>query len=325
MLQDFFRIGPRAHLFTPEGEKCQDGHLVIICTWLGAAHKHIAKYTALYRDIAPRTRILLIESDVQILVSSYAHQRRQIQKPVSVVLDIIAECKSLENAIATSESKDSGDSPKIILHAFSNGGINAATQLLIELRKRNNGPIPLASIVLDSGPAKGTYWRSYNAMVLSLPPDVISQIFGAIAVHFLLVLLYTWIACGNENPASLMRRTLLDEETLHLTPNASNGHSDNSHLAANNKTDTFSQPTQILYLYSKADRMVDWTDIRDHAIDARSRGWQVSEVVFDGSAHCAHMSRFESRYTAAIRAMYVGSGQSELVQEEQEGTVRAKL
>ncbi|GFF51955.1 hypothetical protein IFM46972_09422 [Aspergillus udagawae] len=38
---------------------------------------------------------------------------------------------------------------------------------------------------------------------------------GSVAVHFLLILLYTWIACGNENPVSHMRRTLLDEETDH--------------------------------------------------------------------------------------------------------------
>jgi hypothetical protein len=53
-------------------------------------------------------------------------------------------------------------------------------------------------------------------MVFSLPPS--SRLMGSVAVHFLLILLYTWIACGNENPVSHMRRTLLDEETVGPAP-----------------------------------------------------------------------------------------------------------
>ena len=67
-LEGFDYVGPRTSLYS--STRPVPGQLVIICTWLGAARKHIAKYTNLYQQIAPGARILLIESNVQILVSS---------------------------------------------------------------------------------------------------------------------------------------------------------------------------------------------------------------------------------------------------------------
>ena len=348
-LDDFVHIGPRASLYTPS--KSSVGQLVILCTWLGAARKHITKYTTLYQRIAPGARILLIESNVPILVSAYARQRNQIQSAVSVVLDTISECGFLDELPSSSKEASSvftekchpadddattlaGSSPKIVIHTFSNGGSNTITQLLIELRKRLPCPIPIAGIVMDSCPAKGTYWRSYNAMVLSLPPGVGTRLAGAVAVHFLLVLLYTWIACGNENPASLMRRTLLDERTLcNADARANRGRSteivngptsdEKTHEEMQN--DAAVHPTgRACYLYSKEDKMVEWTDISDHAKDARHRGWCVEEVVFAGSAHCAHMSRFEDQYVSAVKGMWEGSSKVGR-NETRKAAINAKL
>ncbi|PLB52245.1 hypothetical protein P170DRAFT_453695 [Aspergillus steynii IBT 23096] len=264
----FQSLGVRTWLRCPE--KPHPGQLVVICTWLGASSKHICKYVDLHRAVAPHARILLIESEVAILVSSYAHQRRRIQPAVRAIYDTLAEGSHAHP-------------PKILLHTFSNGGTNTATQLLITLRETLHQPLPLVGLVLDSSPAKGTYWKSYDAMVFSLPPA--GRFFGSMVVHFLLVLLYTWIACGNENPASLMRRTLLDEETVdpgdEMRDVGVNGN--------------------ICYLYSEADKMTDWRDIRDHAEDARLKGWNVQEIRFDGSGHCAHMAQDEAKYSAAVQ------------------------
>jgi len=358
MLDGFLCIGPRSYLYSPEKGKHGPGQLVVICTWLGAARKHMSKYTTLYKRIAPDARILLIESNVPILVSSYAHQRRQIQCAVSTVLDTLSECgyseDFLTNATTTTQSEKDGEGveheqrfqsirfnpPKILLHAFSNGGVNTATQLLIELHKRAGGQLPLNGVVLDSCPAKGTYWRSYNAMVLSLPPGVLSRLLGVVAVHFLLVLLYTWIACGNENPASLMRITLLDGKTLCYVPPSSKPGAEEEHGAGGDshlepldkqisKTDDATgsgfPAGQLCYLYSKADQMVEWTDIRDHAEDARRRGWQVTEVLFEGSAHCAHMLRFEEQYATALETMWQGSSGSGVIDAMQYGKMKARL
>ncbi|PWY93118.1 hypothetical protein BO94DRAFT_532879 [Aspergillus sclerotioniger CBS 115572] len=264
------RIATRTWLLNPD--KPVAGQLIIICTWLGASPKHISKYIDMHQSVAPHARILLIESEVSILVSSYARQRRLIRPAVDVVLETLAE----------TEIGSSNAAARVLLHTFSNGGTNTATQLLITLRGIISHPLPLIGLVLDSTPAKGTYWKSYNAMVFSLPPA--SRLMGSVVVHCLLLLLYTWIACGNENPAALMRRTLLDEHTV----------------ASASQRGDHDTAGYVCYMYSKEDRMTDWTDVWDHAVDAREKGWSVKQVLFQGTGHCAHMPHDPIRYTEAV-------------------------
>ncbi|KAL9123679.1 MAG: hypothetical protein Q9217_006915, partial [Psora testacea] len=221
---DFVPLGSQTSLYTPE--KPTKGELIIICTWLGAAPKHIVKYTTVYQRIAPGARILLIESAVPILVSSYTRQRAAIVPAASIVLDTLAECshpslppnnnnnsnnndddddddndnaaggqpKSTPSSISP-EEKDKPPSPKILLHMFSNGGTNTATQLLFVLNDRLRAPLPLlGGMLYDSCPAKGTYWKDHRAMVYSLPKDLISRTLGNIVVHIILLMLHTEIA-----------------------------------------------------------------------------------------------------------------------------------
>ncbi|MCJ1405566.1 hypothetical protein MMC11_008794 [Xylographa trunciseda] len=307
-LADFTIIGPRTSLYTPP---CPiSGELIIICTWLGAAHKHVSKYTHLHRRIAPGARILLIESNVPILVSSYARQRRCIQSAAFLVLDTLAECgyhtpiehptSSDDSSPPSPASEKAPQPPKILLHIFSNGGANTATQLLLALHARLRGPLPLAGLVCDSCPAKGTYWKSYNAMVLSLPKDPPTRFLGALAVHFLLVLLYAWIAAGNENPAALMRRTLLDAETVCTRVEGE--------VEKRGDGERQEGVRRGCYLYSDADAMVEWTDIRDHAAEARSLGWEVREVRFTNSPHCGHLAVHEERYVKAVEEVWGAEG-----------------
>ena len=43
-------------------DKQQEPDLVVFCSWLSAAPKHIAKYTAGYQKLFPNTAILLVEA-----------------------------------------------------------------------------------------------------------------------------------------------------------------------------------------------------------------------------------------------------------------------
>jgi Eukaryotic protein of unknown function (DUF829) len=311
LLLDFVKIGPRTSLYTPQNPV--PGQLIIVCTWLGAAKRHIVKYTTIYQSLSPEARILLIESDVRIITSSYKKQREAIKPAVSVVLDTLAECgyyalpgeKTTNGDPSHTIGSSSSSStiietlPKILLHMFSNGGTNSATQFLIVLEKRLGSPLPVTGLLFDSCPANGTYWKSHNAMALSLrPKDTVSRIMGAIVVHCILIVLYTWIACGNDNPATLMRRTLLSEEML---TGASSGGDEVKGRAC--------------YLFSEADEQVDWMDIKDHAEEARRKGWRVQEVAFEGSGHCAHFSKDSERYAEAMRGLWLDSGDEESKKE----------
>ena len=310
-LDEFRRIGPRTSLFTPS--KPTPGQLIIMCTWLGAAPKHIAKYTRLYQSIAPGARILLVESNIPILTSSYAHQRDVIKPAVSVVLDTLEEldyhpgmpdAKTISNGHlpngSTSRILEIGARPKILLHTFSNGGTNTATQLLLVLKSRfYSCPLPLAGLVCDSCPANGTYWKSYDAMVLSLPKDFASRLLGALACQCILIVLYTWIACGYENPASLNRRTMLGSEFV----GPGWERSDKDREEGGTKVES---KGRVCYLYSKADRMCHWEDIKEHAEKAKAMGWSVKEIVFEGSGHCAHFPKDEDKYAKAVKSLWQG-------------------
>jgi hypothetical protein len=108
----FSSLGPRMSLFVPA--EPAPGELIILCTWLGAGKKHIAKYVTEYRRIAPHSRILLIESSVWIITTSYVKQRKAIQPAAEVVRAVLDECGQGDTKPTTK--------PTIVIHTFSNGG-----------------------------------------------------------------------------------------------------------------------------------------------------------------------------------------------------------
>lgn len=260
-------------LFTPPDHA--PGQLIVLCTWLGAAPKHINKYIVSHRTIAPRSRILLVKSDVSILTSSYPAQRKAIKPAVQAILTVIDECGQ--------DNKQSAPQPQVLIHTFSNGGTNSATQILLELGEQRGTPLPVVGIMCDSGPAKGEYWKSYHSMLLSMPKGLAKTV-GPLIAQFICVVLFTSIAIGRyEKPEEMWRRTLLD---------------------ANFVTGTTKKEGRICYMFSKADDHVEWQDIVEHADTARSKGWEVAEVEFEGTPHCNHFSSDADRYSGIMQKLW---------------------
>jgi len=232
------------------------------------------------------------------MVSSYAKQRAATKPAVTVVLDTLSAFSHTPNRImlssmqSISEGSKRAEHPKILLHAFSNGGYNSAAQLLLSLKTQTGWPLPLTAVIFDSCPGKGTYWQMYNALMLSLPKGVVWRVVGTVIVHCLLLVMYVSIACGGESPFTLMRRVMLEGTTVSGTRQVTDGESGEG------------GEKKACHLYSKADEMVDWTDVKDHAEEARRKGWSVKEVVFEGSGHCAHLAKDEERYVVAVREMW---------------------
>ncbi|KAI4635488.1 uncharacterized protein J4E87_000440 [Alternaria ethzedia] len=278
----FSKLGPRISLYTPPSHTT--GELIILCTWLGAARKHIDKYIAAYRTIAPNAKILLIQSDVTSVTSSYPAQHKAIIPAVEVVRSVLSDCTYTPSP--TVNTTKTHPTPKILVHTFSNGGPISATALLLALHTQTSTPLPITGIIMDSGPAAGYYWKSYNAMILSLPPGPIRSA-GYVFVHGILIILRASVALGRyEHPEVLVRRTLLDEE---FVSGAEKG-----------------KKRTVCYLYSKADQMTDWEDVVAHKEMAREKGWDVGEVVFEGTPHCGHFVGNEGVYVGEMRRMWEG-------------------
>jgi hypothetical protein len=165
------------------------------------------------------------------------------------------------------------------LHGFSNGGAVTVSQLLFALPSsyRQN---TFSALVLDSCPGRGTYGRTAKAMIVSLPKNPIARLLGAVPVHAVLVVLYVLDKLGFGNVIS-RSRWRLNEEAL------------------------FELKVPRLYIYSRADEMVCWSDVHDHADEARRKGYErLTELVFDGSGHCAHIREDEDKYWKAVKECY---------------------
>ena len=60
------------------------------------------------------------------------------------------------------------------------------------------------------------------------------------------------------------------------------------------------------YLFSKADKLIDWKSVAEHARKSERRGTPVLVEVFEASAHCAHIRAKEDaeRYWAGVQRVW---------------------
>jgi hypothetical protein len=118
--------------------------------------------------------------------------------------------------------------------------------------------------------------KSHAAISASLPKSLFWRYFGSAVVHFLLTLVFVFNnMTRSENKMVVMSREL-------------------------NDPGIFNNVVPRVYLYSKADQMVDWTEVEDHADQAASKGWSVEKVRFEKSPHVGHILEDGERYWGAV-------------------------
>jgi hypothetical protein len=169
------------------------------------------------------------------------------------------------------------DDNGFLLHAFSNGGAVTATQLLnaLPLAHRQS----LSALVLDSCPGQATYQRTAKAILISLPKIPFIRFTGAIVIYIFLLIMLGVTKMGVENAISKARRRLNDETLL-------------------------GSGIPRLYIYSKEDEMVWYSDVHDHAEEAKAKGYKsVSELMFEDSSHCAHVRAHEEKYWSEVSSV----------------------
>jgi hypothetical protein len=72
----------------------------------------------------------------------------------------------------------------------------------------------------------------------------------------------------------------------------------------NDKT-LFNPKAGRCYIYSKADDMVHWEDVKEHAEESKAMGWpNVEELRFKSSPHCGHIRGHEQEYWGAVLATW---------------------
>lgn len=165
--------------------------LIVYCSWMGAAAKHIAKYTNGYRRLFPDASILLIQSTLQNMF---------VGSDLTAAREVVNSFIKLSN----------GNDPYIVLHACSNGGARNATWMAERLLETHSS-LPFRSLILDCCPGKGDPKTATEAVSLSLPKQRLVRIVGSWALYAAftaMMVIYTIL--GWEDSVTEIRRKLND-------------------------------------------------------------------------------------------------------------------
>ena len=254
--------------------------LVIICSWLYARPKHIAKYTNVYQKLYPSSPILLLKQDGPDLM----------WRPNSWQMQNLSPAVEIVNALQAGLKRE----PKVLLHVFSNGGAFTACQLadaysLHHTSQSGKMLLPISALIIDSAPSIPTMSAGFTAMSQGLPsslPAPVRALGGLMMYTGLVSLSAVSKVLGSEGAISGMRRKL------------------------NDRTGAFMQDSlKRTYLYSDTDELVAWRDVELHASQAsaichdRGNG-RNTEIVylekFEGSKHVAHAVVDPKRYWAIV-------------------------
>lgn len=253
-------------------ETVQHPRLVVLCSWMGAARKHVLKYTAGYQELFPSADILLVQSELPDFIwRTHAQQDRRLQPAVDVIQRALVESDWHEGK---------GAAPPVLFCAMSDGGLNSATHLArIIMESYPYKALPAGALVLDSCPNIPQFRRGWKAFSMSLPKNLISRIFGKIAIC--VFLLYWWLLkqTGDRSPIQVNRRQLIGGQL-------------------------FSKSTPRLYMVSKGDQLTDWDVVLRHADEAEAAGHPIKRVLFNVGAHCALITEDSVKYWAAVREIW---------------------
>lgn len=164
----------------------------------------------------------------------------------------------------------------VLVHSFSNGGGNQVNEFAKAWKRKYGSKLPMQLQIMDSSPTKGPWMKSHAAISAGLPRAWFWKWFGGLLVHVLLLGSFLVnVIRGKENKMVVLCREMNDESI-------------------------FDNGMPRVYLYSRVDEMVGCEEVEEHAAIAKRKGWDVTMVRFEKSAHCGHVREDKGRYWGTI-------------------------
>ncbi|MCJ1396599.1 hypothetical protein MMC18_009500 [Xylographa bjoerkii] len=154
---------------------------------------------------------------------------------------------------------------RVLVHLFSNGGSHKLWTLAKLYKETEGRLLPMNAIVLDSGPGRATFERTGEALAYELPNAWYLRL-PSMALMYLFVFMF-WAVLTVTGWTNIIDRVWQEL----------------------NDPDLISIKATREYIYSKADKLVMWKDVENHADEAEAKGYQTKKETYENTGHVAHM------------------------------------
>lgn len=238
--------------------------LILLCSWMDASRKHVAKYTTYYQTLYPASPILLVTSATNdFFFNTAARQKKELAPALAAICSYIPPA-------ANGTAKPRG----LLVHALSNGGCGHLAMLCQQYRRLTGGAaLPAAAVIYDSAPGRSRFRQGFAAMSMGLPAfALVRWPLQVLVALLLLVFFHIPPLLGVKTLSMEMREVLNDGRFLRAE-------------------------APRLYVYSRSDAIIMAGDVEEHADEAEKvKGLKVQRAAFEGSAHVGHMRKEPERY-----------------------------
>ncbi|KAF9223319.1 hypothetical protein BS17DRAFT_817638 [Gyrodon lividus] len=266
-------------------------HVILIFGWMGALTRHLENYTRPYAESYPNATQILVKCGPSFIwTSERAKQKRLF--PVVEALETLGCLPSFKGSV----QEVNRVRPRVLIHAFSNGGCSQLTALGRLLSSKfpltTTSEHLMSALILDSCPATGNVRTIKAAFSFAIRNPVARYIALAIIYIAHAIRLSLSMAFGKE--MMVMEYLKMQLFRPHLLP-------------------WMNTETPRLYIFSKKDKLVPWQEVQQHAEAARKAGLNVRCEMFEESGHVAHMRLDPKRYWASVQDVWevaCGEGQA---------------
>ncbi|ATY62819.1 hypothetical protein A9K55_008112 [Cordyceps militaris] len=256
-----------------------DPELILLSTWMGARENHIAKYVQEYRVIFPNSRILVAQCPFTHVVLPFLAWT-QIRPAVPILKEVVeSETRQRIKDDVSSVLTGRSTTPRVLIHAFSNGGISTTLFLYNALKRSLGGRfiLPQHVFIFDSCP--GTFkWRNTARAIMKILPRWTSPVVHAMLFSIWLFYRVVPVLQPRQNVNSrTIRNPRFQEFELRRT-----------------------------YLYGTDDQMIPPSDVEYEAGLAAEAGFNVRLERFDGATHVAIPMSHPESYWRVVRESWYG-------------------
>ncbi|OAA79833.1 hypothetical protein LEL_03319 [Akanthomyces lecanii RCEF 1005] len=256
-----------------------DPELILLSTWMGARENHIAKYVQGYRVTFPTSRILVAQCPFTHVVLPFLAWT-QIRPAVPILKEVVdSESRQASKDDASSVLTGTSTAPRVLIHAFSNGGVSTTLFLYNALKRSLGGTFSLPQHVFIFDSCPGTFrWRNTARAIMKILPRWSSP-----AVHA--VLFSVWLF-------------------YRIVPVLQPRQNVNSRTIRNPRFQEFE--VRRTYLYGTEDHMIPPTDVEYEAGLAAEAGFNVRLERFEDATHVAIPMLHPERYWRVVKESWHG-------------------